>query len=151
MSVLIQNKKIFLNYEVLDEYEVGVELLGGEVKSLKNKQGSLDGSRVLIRGKEAFLVGVLIPPYQVNNLSSEYVSDRTRKLLLNKKEIAELSGRGAERGLTMVPISMYNKGRFIKVKIAVVRGKKKYDKRESLKRKEAKRDIDRDIKGTLKN
>ena len=148
---LIENKKIFLNYEVLEEYEAGLELFGAEVKMIKSRQGSLEGARVIIRGGEAYLVGANIPPYQPNNPSSQYEADRTRKLLLSKKEINELIGRGEQKGLTIVPISMYNKNRLIKVRIAVVRGKKKYDKRESLKKKESRRDIARDIKGTLKN
>ncbi len=151
MANLVENKKIFLNYEVLDEYEAGIELLGAEVKMIKSHHGSLEGARVLIRGAEAFLVGFNLPIYQPNNPSSAYESERTRKLMLKKKEIAELVGRGEQKGLTIVPISMYNKGRLIKVKIAVVRGKKKFDKRESLKKKEAKRDVAREMKGSLKN
>ena len=148
---LIENKKIWLNYEVLEEYEAGIELFGGEVKTIKSHHGSLEGARVLIRGGEVFLVGTNIPPYQVNNTSEAYEPDRTRRLLLKQKEILELSSRADEKGLTIVPISMYNKGRLIKVKIAIVRGKKKFDKRESLKKKEAKRDVAREIKGSLKN
>lgn len=148
---LVENKKIFLNYEVLDEYESGIELLGAEVKMVKSHHGSLEGARVIIRGNEAFLVGANIPLYQPNNPSSSYEPDRTRRLLLKKEEIAELVGRGEQKGLTIVPISMYNKSRLIKVRVAVVRGKKKFDKRESLKKKEARRDVARDIKGTLKS
>ena len=151
MANLVENKKIFMNYEVLDEYEAGIELFGGEVKAIKSHHGSLEGARVLIRGGEVFLVGANIPPYQVNNVSEAYEPDRTRRLLLKQKEILELFSRADERGLTIIPISMYNKGRLIKVKIAVVRGKKKFDKRESLKKKEAKRDVAREIKGSLKN
>jgi SsrA-binding protein len=152
MPNLIENKKAGLNYEWLETYEAGIELLGGEVKSLKAKQGSLEGARVLIRGGEAYVVGMFVPPYQPNNLKAVvYDPYRTRRLLLSKKELAELATKGEQRGLTIVPLSVYNKGRFLKVKMAVVRGKKKYDKREDLKRKESKRDIAREIKGTLKN
>jgi SsrA-binding protein len=149
MANLVENKKTGLNYEWLETYETGIELLGGEVKSLKGKQGSLEGSRVLIRGGEAYVVGMFIPPYQINNINPSYDPYRTRRLLLAKKEIAELADRGEQRGLTIVPLSVYNKGRFLKVKIAVARGKKKFDKREDLKRKESKRDIARDIKSSL--
>ncbi|HRZ30498.1 MAG TPA: SsrA-binding protein SmpB [Candidatus Paceibacterota bacterium] len=150
MPNLIENKKAGLNYDWLETYETGIELLGGEVKSLKAKQGSLEGARVLIRGGEAFVVGMFIPPYQPNNLKAEvYDPYRTRRLLLSKKELAELATKGEQRGLTIVPLSVYNKGRFLKVKIAVVRGKKKYDKREDLKKKESKRDIARDVKRIL--
>jgi SsrA-binding protein len=149
MANLIENKKAGLNYEWLETYETGIELLGGEVKSLKGKQGSLEGARVIIRGGEAYLVGAFVPPYQPNNIIGEYDPYRTRRLLLTKKELAELATRGEQRGLTIVPLSVYNKSRFLKVKIAVARGKKKFDKREDLKKKESKRDIARDLKSSL--
>ena len=136
-----------MNYEVLDEYEAGIELFGGEVKAIKSHHGSLEGARVLIRGGEVFLVGANIPPYQVNNASEAYEPDRTRRLLLKQKEILELFSRADERGLTIVPISMYNKGRLIKVKIAVVRGKKKFDKRQDIKKRDIEREIGRHLKG----
>lgn len=150
MSNLIENKKAGLNYEFLEAYESGIELLGGEVKSLKSKQGSLEGARVIIRGKEAYLIGAFIPPYQPANIIGEYDPYRTRRLLLKKKELSELTVRGEQRGLTIIPLSVYNKGRFLKLKISVVRGKKKFDKREDLKKKESKRDISRDLKSSLK-
>ncbi len=140
MVNLIENKKA---------YETGIELLGGEVKSLKSKQGSLEGARVIIRGGEAYLVGAFVPPYQPKNIIGEYDPYRTRRLLLTKKELAELAERGEQRGLTIIPLSVYNKSRFLKVKIAVARGKKKFDKREDLKKKESKRDIARDLKSSL--
>ncbi len=149
MANLLENKKASLNYEWLEIYEAGVELLGGEVKSLKNRLGSLDGARTLIRGKEAYVVGMFIPPYQASNLVGEYDPYRTRRLLMKKKEIAELEERLSQKGLTIVPLSVYNKGKLVKVKIALVRGKKKFDKREDLKKKEAKRDIARELKSTL--
>lgn len=148
---MVENKKAGLNYEFLEAYESGIELLGGEVKSLKGKQGSLEGARVIIRGEEAYLVGAFIPPYQPANIIGEYDPYRTRRLLLKKKELSELAERGEQRGLTIIPLSVYNKGRFLKLKISVVRGKKKFDKREDLKKKESKRDISRDLKSSLKN
>lgn len=147
MTYLVENKKARLNYEVLEEYEAGLELFGGEVKALKNKQGSLEGSRVVIRSGEAFLLGFHIPPYQPNNTSLDYDPERTRRLLLTKKEIEELTGRGEQKGLTIIPISVYNKNRWLKVKIALVRGKKKFDKREDIKRRDVERDIGRHLKG----
>lgn len=150
MANLIENKKAGLNYEWLETYETGAELLGGEVKSLKAKQGSLEGARVLIRGGEAYVVGMFIPPYQPNNQKSAvYDPYRTRRLLLKKGELAELATKGEQRGLTIIPLSVYNKGRFLKFKIAVARGKKKFDKREALKKKESKRDVARDLKSSL--
>ncbi len=146
MTTFIRNKKIGLKYEILEKMEAGIKLLGFEVKALKNKRGSLDGSHITIRGGEAILLGTNIPPYQVNNTPQNYDPERNRRLLLKKKEIDRMSGLESQRGLTIVPISMYNKGRKIKVEIAVVRGKKKYDKRETLKKKATQRDIDREVK-----
>jgi len=151
MPNLVENKKVRFDYELLEEYEAGMELLGTEVKSLKNGQGSLEGARVIERGGEAYLVGANIPAYQPQNTPGDYDPTRTRRLLLSRREIEELSGHATQKGLTIVPISVYNKNRYLKLKIALARGKKKFDKRETLKKKEAKRDIDRDIKGTLKD
>lgn len=143
---LIENKKARLRFSVLETFQAGLELSGGEVKSLRNKQGSLDGSRVVVRGGEAFLVGMHIPPYQPTNQAKDYDPDRTRRLLLTKEEIAELSAAEARKGLTIVPLEVYNTVRYIKVRVAIVRGKGKADKREDLKLKDAKRDMDRALK-----
>ena len=145
MANLVYNKKAHFDYEVMQKFETGIELLGHEVKSIKNSRGSLDGARVLVRGGEAFLVGVTIPLYQPNNAVSAYQTDRTRKLLLTKSEIAELARAEGQKGLTIIPISMYLKGKKIKVEIAIVRGKKKYDKREVLKKRDSERDISQEV------
>jgi SsrA-binding protein len=147
MSVLVSNKKVLLNYEILEKFEVGIELLGFEVKSLKQKLGSLAGSYVIVRGAEAYLIAAHIPPYQAGNTPKDYDSYRNRKLLLTRKEITELIGIEKQKGLTIVPVSVYNKGRKVKVEIAIARGKKKYDKRQTLKKKDALRDIQRTLKG----
>jgi len=147
MSPLIQNRKVFFNYEVLEKIEAGIELLGNEVKSLRAGQGALDGTHITIRGGEAYLVGMDIPAYQPKNTPPEYNPKRNRRLLLTKKELAELSGKESSRGLTLVPISVYNEGRHLKIEIAVVRGKKKFDKRESTKKRETEREMRRTLKG----
>jgi SsrA-binding protein len=139
---LIYNKKINLDYEILETFEAGIELLGTEVKSIRNKQGSLLGSHITVRGGEAFIIASNIPPYQVNNTSKDYDPERNRRVLLTKAEIEKLAGLDSKKGLTIVPVSMYSKGKKIKVEIAVVKGKKKFDKREDIK----KRDTDRDIR-----
>ena len=144
---IIKHKKAHLDYEILEEYEAGLELEGHEVKSLRKGQGKLEGGHVIIRGGEAFLVGMSVPPYQVKNTPETYDPERTRKLLLTKKEIGELSGYEHQKGLTIVPISVYNKGRHLKIKVAVARGKKQRDRREDLKKKDTKRDIERLMKG----
>jgi len=149
MPSLVQNRKAGFNYEILERYEVGIELLGMEVKSLRAGQGSLEGAYVTIRGGEAYLMGVTIPPFQPNNTSKEYEPTRNRRLLLTKKEIAELSGIESKKGLTIVPISVYNKGSKIKVEIASVRGKKQFDKRESIKKRETDREIRRTLKSSM--
>lgn len=146
---LVENKKAHFNYEILKQYEAGIELLGVEVKSLRNKQGSLEGAHIIVRGGEVFLVGATIQPYQAGNTDKSYDPMRNRRLLLTKEEIIELSDEEAKKGLTIVPLAVYSKGRKIKVGIAVVRGKKTHDKRETLKKREHERDVMRDIKDTL--
>ncbi len=146
MEILVENKKAKFDYEILEKYDAGVELFGFEVKALKNKRGSLAGAFVIIRGGEAYLMAAHIPPYQVGNTPKEYDPYRNRRLLLKKKEIKELADREGTKGLTIVPISMYNVGKKIKAQIAVVKGKKKFDKREVIKKREAGRELRREIK-----
>jgi len=145
MSNLIYNKKAGFDYEILEKYEAGIELFGYEVKSLRAKHGVLDGSRVIIRGGEAYLIGASIPAYQPANTPSGYEPDRNRRLLLTKIEIGQLAGIEGQKGLTIVPISMYNKVNKIKVEVAVARGKKKFDKRETIKKRDTERDIAREF------
>jgi len=149
MTTYIKNKKAGLKYEILDKYEAGIKLLGFEVKSIKNNKGSLDGAHISIRGKEALLFNINIPPYQSNNTPENYDPKRNRILLLNKKEIDKLAQKEDQKGLTIIPLSMYNKGNKIKLEIAVVKGKKKYDHREDIKKKDMKRDSDREVKGLV--
>ncbi len=143
---LIQNRKAYFNYEILEKIEAGIELLGFEVKSLKKGQGSLEGSHITVRGKEVFVINMQIPPYQPANTPKDYDPSRNRRLLLTKKEIDYLAGTEGQKRLTIVPLSAYNEGRRIKLEIAIVRGKKKYDKREVIK----KRDMEREIRRSLK-
>jgi len=115
------------------------------VKSLKKGQGSLDGSHVVVRGGEAYAVNVLVPPFQEKNAPPGYEPRRNRRLLLSKQEIRKLAAFEG-RGLTIVPISIYNKGPLVKVSIAVARGKKKYDKRASIMEREMAREARRALK-----
>jgi len=144
---LIENKKAGFNYELLDKYEAGLELFGHEVKSLRLGHGSLTGSYITIRGGEVYLVGATIPPYQPNNTESGYNEHRDRRLLLRKVELKHLIGKTQERGLTLIPLSVYNKGRYLKLSFALAKGKKKHDKRSTIKEREDKRHIDRIMKG----
>jgi SsrA-binding protein len=146
MSTLVENKKAHLRFSILETYSAGLELSGTEVKALRAKLGSLEGSRVVVRGGEAFLVGASIPPYQVANTSETYQPDHTRKLLLNKKEIAELADAESKKGLTVVPLEVYNAGRYVKLRLAIVQGKGKADRREDLKRQTDMREAERELK-----
>lgn len=142
---LADNRKARFDYEILEKFTAGLELLGLEVKSIKEGKINLQGAFVAVRGGEAFLVGADIPPYQPKNAPKEYDATRPRKLLMSKKEIAALQGAEAQQGLTIVPLSVYNKGRFLKLDLAIARGKKQFDKRQAIK----KRDTERDLKRSL--
>jgi len=146
MAHYAENRKARFDYEILEKYESGIELLGSEVKSVRGGQMSLEGAFVIVRGGEAFLINANIPAYQPKNAPKDYDSLRNRKLLLTKKEIATLGGSEKNKSLTIVPISVYNKNRKIKVEIALVKGKKKHDKRETIKKRETDREIRREIK-----
>lgn len=144
--ILLENKKAVFDYEILEKFEAGIQLLGFEVKSLKMKQGSLAGGRVVIRNNEAFVVGMQVPPYQPKNISADYDPYRTRKLLLRKSEIDYLEGKANQKGLTTVPLNVYTKDGFIKISFCLARGLKKYDKREKIKERDVKREIGRKFK-----
>lgn len=146
MEAYIDNRKAHFDYEVLERYEAGIELFGFEVKSVRAGRGSLAGSHVIVRGGECFIVGLRIDPYQVGNTEPGYDPMRTRRLLLTKKEIRELDETEQKKGLTLIPLSLYSKNGKVKVGFAVARGKKQFDKRETIK----KRDTDREIRRELK-
>ncbi|MBI2013487.1 MAG: SsrA-binding protein SmpB [Candidatus Colwellbacteria bacterium] len=148
MAELVKNKKVFFDYFVVASYEAGIELRGHEVKSVKKGQISLQGSYVIVRGNEAFLLNSDIPPYQPLNVPDGYDPKRTRRLLLKKEELKELIGKSKEARLTIVPLSVYTKGKkqLIKVSVGLVRSKRKHDKREVIKKRETEREIRRSIK-----
>ena len=146
MAHYAENRKAYFNYEILEKYEAGIEFLGTEVKSVRGGRMSLEGAFVIVRGGEAYLINSNIPPYQVKNAPKDYDPLRNRKLLLTKKEISKLAGSEKNKSLTIVPTSVYNKGRKIKVEIALVKGKKKFDKRETIKKRETDREIRREYK-----
>ncbi len=146
MNNLIEHKRAHFDYELLENFEAGVQLFGNEVKSLRAHRGKIEGAHITVRGGEAFLLNAEIPPYQVGNTDASYEPTRNRRLLLTKKELSELATAEEKAGLTLVPLSMYNKGRVIKLRFAIARGKKKGDKRESIKKREALRDIAREVK-----
>ena len=144
--VVVENKKIGFDYTILEEMEAGLELFGFEVKSLRAGHGSLKGSRVVARGGEAYLVGASVPAWQILNAPKSYDPERSRRLLLKQKEIAHIASAEGEKGLTIVPLKVYNKGRRLKLLIAIARGKKKEDKRRTIRAREEKRRIQRTLK-----
>ena len=146
MSTLISHKRARFDFEILDTYEAGISLLGTEVKSVRSGQGKLEGSYVVVRGGEALLVGASIPAFQKKNVSPDFDPERPRKLLLTQKEIGILSQKSDTEGLTIVPIKLYNKGRYLKLEVGIARGKKKTDKRQSIMKRETDRDIRREFK-----
>lgn len=142
---LAENKRARFDYELLQKFTAGIELYGHEVKAVKSGKMSIAGSFIVVRGKEAFLMGAEISPYQPKNIPKEYEPKRARKLLLQKKEILALAKAEESSGLTIIPLLVYNKNKFLKLDLAIARGKKKFDKRETIK----KRDIEREIGRTL--
>jgi len=138
-KLIASNKKAYHDYFVLQKLEAGIELMGTEVKSLRDGKANLKDSYVIIKGDEAYLFGTHISPYSHGNIQN-HDPERTRKLLLHKREIEKLRVQIVEKGLTIVPLRLYFKGNRVKVEIAVVRGKKLFDKRETEKRREADRE-----------
>jgi len=143
---LLDNDRAGFDYELLEKMEAGLELFGFEVKSLREKHGSLKGARVVARGGEAYLVGATIPAWQKANAPKSYDPERPRRLLLKKSEIVQIASAEAKSGLTVVPIALYTKGRNLKLSIAIARGKKKADKRHDIRAREEKRSIERTLK-----
>ena len=141
-----ENKKAYFNYEILEKITAGIELLGFEVKAIKAGQITLDGSYVIIRGGEAFLIGSAVTSLQPKNTPKDYDERRNRKLLLTKKELRYLSGKEKQNGLTIVALSVYNMGHKIKVELGLAKGKRKSDKRETIKKRESDREINRTLK-----
>ena len=147
MKEITRNKKAYFNYHVLEKLNAGISLIGQEVKSIKSGKISLRSTYVVIRNTEAFLIGANVPPYQPKNAPADYNPERTRKLLLKKSEIKYLIGKTKQKGLTIVPLRVYNIRGKIKLEIAVVRAKKRFDKRELIKKRETDREIRRTLKG----
>ncbi len=143
---LVEYKKALLKYAPIETYSAGIELTGREVKALRSRMGSLEGARVVVRGGEAYVLGMTIPPYQVANAEPGYDPERSRRLLLSKAEIGALADAESKKGLTIVPLEVYNSKKFIKVRVAIVKGKTKVDRREDLKKRDALRETQRILK-----
>ncbi len=142
----IENRKVRRDYTILETIEAGIVLSGGEVKSVRAHRASLEGAHIDVTGTTARLLNADIQPYQPKNIKGEYDQQQPRKLLLSRTELAHLGEVRKQKGLTIVPLSMYNKGRYVKVALGIVRGKKNYDKREDLKKEADRRDTGRTLK-----
>ena len=146
MPQIAKNKKALHNFQVIEEFEAGIVLSGQEVKSVKQGHINLAGSYIRVKSGELWLVGAQIPKYAMAGPLPEYDPQRIRKLLLKKREIKYLTGKTQEKGLTLIPVSVYTKRTKIKVGIGLARGKKQHDKRAIIKKREADRKISRAMK-----
>lgn len=143
---LALNRKAHFRYEILEKFDGGLVLAGHEVKAAKAGRVQLDGAWVRLSGGEAFLVGAQIGPYQVGNVPEGFDPRQPRKILLSKRELNALERHLEKKGLTLVPLSLYNKGRLVKLSFALCRGKKTYDKRSTIKEREDGREMHRVLK-----
>lgn len=151
MKVIATNKKGYSNYEIVETMEAGISLLGNEVKSLRMGMVNIKDSYAIVRNGEVFLINLHISPYPYSSPFIKYDPERERKLLLHKVEIRKLYGKVRERGLTLIPLEIYfnDKGK-VKVKLALARGRKKWEKKEVIKEREIKKEIGRELKKRFK-
>ncbi len=143
MKVFAENRKARFDYEILETFEAGLVLTGTEVKSIREGRVSLKDAYVDVRNGELYLVNMYVAPYPMAAEMFQHDPERPRKLLLHRYEINRIIGKLSQRGLTAVPLRLYARGPWIKAEIALVRGKRKYEKRESIKRRELEREIER--------
>ena len=140
---LARNKKAYFDYEILETFNAGIKLAGFEVKAVKSGKMNISGAFVIIRDNQAYLLNADIPPYQPRNTPEDYDSKRNRSLLLHKKELSRLIGLTNQKGLTLVPLRVYNVRNLIKLEFGLVRGKRKFEKRETTRKRETEREIRR--------
>jgi SsrA-binding protein len=145
MTDFATNPRATFDFEIIETIDAGLVLKGHEVKSIKKGQASIKGAYVKILNGQAFLIGANIPPYQPANTPETYDPQSTHQLLLTKKQIDNLVGLAKSHGLTLVPIKLFSKKSLVKLSIGIARGKKKYDKRETIKKKDIQRAKDRGI------
>jgi len=145
-KILSDNRQARYLYEILETYEAGIELMGTEVKSIRAGKVNLRDGFALIRDGEILLLNVQISPHQMTSQTFNHEPTRTRKLLLHREEIRKLIGKVEQQGLTLVPLKMYMKRGWVKVDLALVRGKKLYDKREDIKKRDDQRSMQRAMK-----
>ena len=147
MNELSVNRRARFDYTILETYEAGLALAGFEVKSVKAGRMSLAGAFVVMRDNEAWLLNATISPYQPKNTPTDYDSERSRRLLLHRSEIKELIGKTSQSGLTIIPLAVYTSHNRVKMTIGLARHKKQRDKRETIKKREAQKEIGRTVKG----
>ena len=145
MKDVATNKKAFFEYEILEKIEAGIELVGAEVKSARGGQVSLSDAYATVHNRELFLLNAYFAPYKQAGPTG-IDPRRTRKLLLHKKEIERLIGKIKERGLSLIPLKLYFRRNVLKVELGLGKGKKKFEKRESIKKREAQREIERAVR-----
>lgn len=145
MEAIAQNRKAYHDYSIEETVEAGISLTGTEVKSVREGRVNLKDSYVIIKNGEAFLLNCHISPYSHGNIMN-HDPLRTRKLLLHKREIQKLLGKATQKGYSLIPLKIYLKGPRIKVEIGLAKGKKLFEKRESIKAREARREIERAMK-----
>ncbi|MFA6105280.1 MAG: SsrA-binding protein SmpB [Patescibacteria group bacterium] len=146
MTNFAENKKARFDYEILDTYQAGISLTGQEVKSVRAGQISLTGTFITFHNGKAILTNAHISPYKFAGPLPDYEPTRSRTLLLHKREINYLRGKSEEQGLTIVPLRVYSSNRLIKLEIAVARGKHRFDKRETIKKRDLNRELKKDSK-----
>ncbi|MEK7658389.1 MAG: SsrA-binding protein SmpB [Patescibacteria group bacterium] len=147
MKIFSENKKAYYDYEILDKFEAGLVLIGTEVKSIRGGHITLTASYVVLRNEEVFLIGAKIPAYQPKNAPEGYNPERQRKLLLNKKEINFLAGKSNMKGFSLIPLKVYEKNGRIKLEFGLAKGKKKYNKKEEIKKRDTEREVNRELRG----
>lgn len=147
MTNIATNKRASFDYALSDRYEAGLVLTGSEVKSVKTGHASLKGAFVTVKGSELYLTNALIPRYQHAHKDTKHDDTRSRKLLLKQREIRSLIGKSRAEGLTLVPIRLYTKKQLVKLEFAVGKGKKAFDKRSDIGKRDAKRRIERAMRG----
>jgi SsrA-binding protein len=144
-NLIVSNRKARHDYQIIEVLETGIALRGTEVKSLRKLNANLQDSYAMVKNGELWLFGLHISPYEQGNINN-HDPVRTRKLLVQKKEMRKLFSKISEQGLSLIPLSMYFKGPYAKVELAIARGKRSYDKRESIKKREAERTISRTLR-----
>ena len=144
--IISTNKRVYFDYQILETYEAGIELRGFEVKAIKTGRINLAGSYAIIKNSQLWLLNADIPAYQPKNAPADYDSKRTRRLLFKSEEIKNLIGQVKTKGLTLLPLKVYTRNRRIKIEIGLAKSRKKFDKRELIKKREAQRQIQEKIR-----